>query len=83
MNVDQPYLLLGLLAVPVLLAAYVWQTRRRKPAAVRYSNVALVRTAVGPSRRWRRHIPVALVIASLGLLGVAAARPQDKADVTI
>jgi Ca-activated chloride channel homolog len=80
---DQPYLLLGLLAVPILLAAYLWQTRRRKPAAVRYSNVALVRSAVGPSRRWRRHVPVALVIASLGLLGVAAARPQVKADVPI
>jgi len=80
---DQPYLLLGLLAVPILLAAYLWQTRRRKPAAVRYSNVALVRGAVGPSRRWRRHVPVALVIASLGLLGVAAARPQVKADVPI
>ena len=83
MNFDQPYLLLGLLAVPILLAAYLWQTRRRKPAAVRYSNVALVRTAVGPSRRWRRHLPVALVIASLGLLAVAAARPQVKADVPI
>jgi Ca-activated chloride channel family protein len=80
---DQPYLLLGLLAVPILLAAYLWQTRRRKPAAVRHSNVALVRSAVGPSRRWRRHVPVALVIASLGLLGVAAARPQVKADVPI
>jgi Ca-activated chloride channel family protein len=80
---DQPYLLLGLLAVPVLLAAYLWQTRRRKPAAVRYSNVALVRSAVGPSRRWRRHVPVALVIASLGLLGFASARPQVKADVPI
>ncbi|HEY6742823.1 MAG TPA: VWA domain-containing protein [Lapillicoccus sp.] len=83
MSFDQPYLLLGLLAVPILLAAYLWQTRRRKPAAVRYSNVALVRSAVGPSRRWRRHVPVALVIASLGLLGVAAARPQVKADVPI
>ena len=72
---DQPYLLLGLLAVPILLAAYLWQMRRRKPAAVRHSNVALVRSAVGPSRRWRRHVPVALVLASLGLLGVAAARP--------
>jgi len=80
---DQPYLLLGLLAVPILLAAYLWQTRRRKPAAVRHSNVALVRSAVGPSRRWRRHVPVGLVIASLGLLGVAAARPQVKADVPI
>ena len=51
MSFDQPYLLLGLLAVPILLAAYLWQTRRRKPAAVRHSNVALVRSAVGPSRR--------------------------------
>lgn len=83
MTFDQPYLLLGLLAVPILLAAYLWQTRRRKPAAVRHSNVALVRTAVGPSRRWRRHLPVALVIASLGLLGVAAARPQVRTDVPI
>ncbi len=83
MSFDQPYLLIGLLAVPILLAAYLWQIRRRKPAAVRYSNVALVRSAVGPSRRWRRHVPVALVIASLGLLGVAAARPQVKADVPI
>jgi Ca-activated chloride channel homolog len=41
MSFDQPYLLLGLLAVPILLAAYLWQTRRRRPAAVRYSNVAL------------------------------------------
>ncbi len=83
MNVDQPYLLLGLLAIPVLLAAYLWQTRRRKPVAVRHSNVALVRTAVGPSRRWRRHVPVALVLASLALLGVAAARPQVRADVPV
>jgi Ca-activated chloride channel family protein len=82
-NFDQPYLLLGLLAVPILLAAYVWQVRRRKPSAVRHSNVALVRSAVGPSRRWRRHVPVALVVGSLALLGVAAARPQVKADVPI
>jgi Ca-activated chloride channel homolog len=80
---EQPYLLLGLLAVPLLLAAYLWQTRRRKPVAVRYSNVALVRAAAGPSRRWRRHVPVALVIGSLALLGVAAARPQVKADVPV
>src|SRR3954454_12733051 len=83
MGFDQPYLLLGLLAVPLLLAAYLWQTRRRKPVAVRYSNVALVRSAAGPSRRWRRHVPVALVIGSLALLGVAAARPQVKADVAV
>jgi Ca-activated chloride channel family protein len=42
-----------------------------------------VRSAVGPSRSWRRHLPVALVIASLGLLGVAAARPQVRTAVPI
>ena len=83
MTFDQPYLLLLLLAVPLLLAAYVWQLRRRRPAAVRHSNVALVRSAVGPSRRWRRHVPIALVLASLGLLGVAGARPQVRTDVPV
>ncbi len=83
MSFDQPYLLILLLAVPLLLAAYLWQLRRRRPAAVRHSNVALVRSAVGPRRRWRRHVPIALVLASLGLLGVAGARPQVRTDVPV
>ncbi|MEO7234579.1 MAG: VWA domain-containing protein [Lapillicoccus sp.] len=83
MSFDQPFLLLLLLAVPLLLAAYLWQLRRRRPTAVRHSNVALVRTAVGPRRRWRRHVPIALVLASLGLLGVAGARPQVRTDVPV
>ncbi len=83
MSFDQPFLLLLLLAVPVLLAAYLWQLRRRRPTAVRHSNVALVRSAVGPRRRWRRHVPIALVLASLGLLGVAGARPQVRTDVPV
>ena len=83
MSFDQPYLLLVLVAVPLLLAAYLWQLRRRRPVAVRHSNVALVRSAVGPRRRWRRHVPIALVLASLGVLGVAAARPQVRAAVPV
>jgi len=81
MSFGQPLLLVLLLAVPALLAAYVWQLRRRRRQAVRYSNVALVRTAAGPVRRWRRHVPIALVLASLGLLGLASARPTVRADV--
>ncbi|MEO7061573.1 MAG: VWA domain-containing protein [Lapillicoccus sp.] len=83
MSLDQPYLLLGLLAVPTLLAAYVWQLRRRRSSAVRYSSVALVRLAAGPSRRWRRHVPIGIVLASLALLGFASARPQVEADVPV
>jgi Ca-activated chloride channel homolog len=83
MSFAQPYLLLGLLAPVALLAAYRWQLRRRRRRAVRYSNVALVRVAVGHQRRWRRHVPVALVLASLALLGVASSRPQVRADVPV
>jgi Ca-activated chloride channel family protein len=80
---EQPLLLVILLAVPALLAAYLWQLRRRRRQAVRYSNVALVKTAAGPVRRWRRHAPVALVLASLALLGLASARPTVRADVPV
>lgn len=83
MSFAQPYLLLSLLAPLALLVAYLWQLRRRRRRAVRYSNVALVRVAVGRQRLWRRHVPIALVLASLGLLGVASSRPQVRADVPV
>lgn len=83
MSFAQPYLLLSLLGPVALLAAYLWGLRRRRRRAVRYSNVALVRVAVGGQRRWRRHVPIALVLASLGLLGVASSRPQVRADVPV
>jgi Ca-activated chloride channel family protein len=79
----QPLLLALLVAVPALLAAYLWQLRRRRKRAVRYSSLALVRLASGPSRTWRRHVPVGLALASLGLLGLAGARPQVRAAVPV
>ncbi|WP_404389717.1 VWA domain-containing protein [Humibacillus xanthopallidus] len=83
MSFAQPLLLVLLIAVPLLLAAYLWQLRRRRRQAVRHSNVALVRVAAGPVRRWRRHVPIGLVLAALALLGIAAARPQVRADVPV
>jgi Ca-activated chloride channel family protein len=78
-----PVLLMTVLCVPLLAGIYVWQLRRRQRQAVRYSNVALVRSVVGRSRSWKRHVPVALVLAALGLLGLASARPQVRADVPV
>jgi Ca-activated chloride channel family protein len=83
MSFALPYALLGLLAVPVLVAAYVWQLRRRRRAAVRFSNVALIRSVLPRQRMWRRHVPLALVLGSLALLGLAAGRPQVRAQVPI
>src|SRR5271157_2635461 len=68
--------LLVLLAVlPVLVAIYVWALRRRRPAGVRYSSLALIRDAAPGSSRLRRHLPFVMFLAALGALIVAMARP--------
>jgi Ca-activated chloride channel homolog len=76
-----PLLLVSLVCVPVLLGVYVWQLRRRRREAVRFSNVALLRAAGAGSASWRRHVPIALVLCALGLLGLASARPTVRAQV--
>lgn len=83
MRFNLPYVLFGLLAVPALVAAYVWQLRRRRRRAIAFSNVALLRAAAPRRRQWRRHVPIALVLAALGLLAIGGARPQVRASVPI
>ena len=81
MSFGQPLLLLLLIAVPALLGAYVWQLRRRRQA-VRFPDVALLRAAGASRRSWRRHLPVALLLGALAVLGVGSARPTIEADVS-
>lgn len=83
MSFGQPFFLALLVTVPALLAVYLWQLRRRRRRAVRYSSLVLVRAAAGAAGSWRRHVPIGLVLASLALLGVAGARPQVRADVPV
>lgn len=82
MSFAWPLALLTLLAVPLLAGAYLWQLRRRRRRAVRWSSVALIKAAA-PRRSWRRHVPVALLLAALAALGLAAARPQVRVDVPV
>lgn len=70
-----PGLLVLLLLVAVLVAAYIVALRRRRPVGVRFSSISLIRDAVPPLSRWRRHLPFALFAAAIGLLVVAVARP--------
>jgi Ca-activated chloride channel family protein len=70
-----------LLAAPVLVAGYVWWLRRRKKDAVRYSSLDLVKQALGPGARLRRHAPPAILLLSLIAMVVAIARPT--ADITL
>jgi len=71
-----PLALLLTLAVPLVWGAYVLAMRRRRKQAVSYSSVALLRSVLPARARWRRHLPVAALLASLAVLGIAAARPQ-------
>src|ERR671933_2214673 len=76
-----PAMLLGLVLVPILVAAYVLLQRRRRLYAVRYASLSLVRDALGKGPGRRRHIPPALFLASVALMLIAAARPQTVVTV--
>jgi Ca-activated chloride channel homolog len=82
-GVTWPLALLSLLALPLLVAAYVRQIRRRRRRAVRYSSVALIRAAAPPRSAWRRHVAFALLLGALAALGVAAARPHLRMTVPV
>ena len=81
MTFEWPLALLVLLAVPLVLGVYLLAMRRRRKQAVNYSSVALLRAVLPRRSRWRRHLPLAALLASLGTLGVASARPQMVQDV--
>jgi Ca-activated chloride channel homolog len=64
-----------------VLGVYLLAMRRRRKQAVSYSSVALLRSVLPRRSRWRRHLPLATLLASLGMLGVASARPQMVQNV--
>ena len=49
-------LLALLLLLPLVVVAYVLALRRRRPVAVRYSSLSLVRAAMPRWSRLRRHL---------------------------
>ena len=76
MTFTWPLALLLVLAVPLVLGIYLLSLRRRRRQAVRYSSVALLRSVLPRRSWWKRHLPVALLLASILVLAVGAARPQ-------
>lgn len=75
-----PGFLFLLLALPLLVLAYLWAQRRRRPA-VRYSSLSLVREALPRSSSLRRHLPFILLLLGLTGLIVAFSRPVSVASI--
>ena len=83
MTFAAPLVLLGLLALPLLLAWYVQQQRVRRAAATAFAAPPML-PSVAPRRpRWRRHLPMLVFALALALLVLAAARPQRTVAVPV
>ncbi len=75
MEFTWPWLLLLLLAVPLLVAAYIWALRRRARFAVRYSSLTIVKDALGKGPGMRRHIPPFFFLLGITAMLIGIARP--------
>ncbi len=75
MNFIWPHLLWLLLAVPLVIALYVWIIRRTKRVAIRFPGLATVKASMGPGQKIRRHVPAALLLLALTSLLLAVSRP--------
>jgi len=64
-----------ILIVPALVAGYFYILRRKQESAVKYASLTMVKQAIGPRQRFRRHIPPLLFLIALIAMIVAIARP--------
>ncbi|TAG36563.1 MAG: VWA domain-containing protein [Polaromonas sp.] len=64
-----------LLALPLLVAVYVWLLRRKKKNVLQYASLSIVREAMGKGQSIRRHIPPVLFLLALAAMLVASSRP--------
>ena len=69
---------IDMLAVPAMVAAYAWVLARRRKRALRYASLRLVRAAITPGARIRRHVPPALFLAAAATALFAISRPVRR-----
>ncbi len=83
MSFAEPLVLLGLLVLPLLVAAYVRHERVRRAAAAAFAAPSLQPSLAPQQPRWRRHAPMLAICLALLVLTFAAARPQRTVAVPV
>jgi Ca-activated chloride channel family protein len=78
---EWPVALVGLVAVPVLVALYFLRERRRTEFAARFTTPALLPNLVDSAPSWRRHLPLAVLLVALTAMVVGVARPHATVSV--
>ena len=81
MSFQSPLFLLGLLAIPLALAALALARRRPERYVVRFPAVPTVAAVLPGASRVRKLIPTALLCLALAGLAVALARPEATVAV--
>jgi Ca-activated chloride channel homolog len=79
-NLDQMFLnserLWWLLLIPILVAVYIYLSRRKNRSGMRFTNTGVLGAVVPVQSQWRRHLAVALSLLSLVTLTIAWSRPS-------
>lgn len=90
MSFEAPVWLLTLLLVPLALGGYLYLERRRARYAVSFTNVGVLAEVVERRSAWRRYLPLGFLLAAIGALCIAVARPtvslaapEDRASVIL
>src|ERR687887_417474 len=78
---DEPFALLGLLVLPLLVVMYALRERRRIGFAARWGRPSLFPNLIDRAPGLRRHLPIAILLVALGSLIVGVARPRATVSV--
>lgn len=81
MSFAWPVALLGLAAVPLLVAAVAWRERARVASRAAFGNPDLLPNLVERDPGTLRFLPVAVFLVALSTMIVGVARPQATVDV--
>ena len=81
MSFQWPLVLIALVLVPLLIVLYVLRERRRERFAARFTTPGLLPNLVDAAPRWRRHLPLAVLLLALTAMVVGVARPHATVNV--